>query len=57
MRIPGVSDRAGGVSVGIATDMGEAGALVVQTLGGCNGLVLEFNHDLDMLWDGPYPCP
>ena len=49
--------RAGGVSVGIATDMGEAGALVVQTLGGCNGLVLEFNHDLDMLWDGPYPWP
>jgi len=49
--------RAGGVSVGIATDLGKAGALLVQTLGGCNGLVLEFNHDLDMLWDGPYPWP
>ncbi len=49
--------EAGGSRLGIATDMGEAGPLVLQMLSGCNGLVLEFNHDLEMLWDGPYPWP
>ncbi len=49
--------EAGGARLGIATDMGEAGPLVLRMLSGCNGLVLEFNHDLEMLWDGPYPWP
>ncbi len=49
--------EAGGVRLGIATDMGEAGPLTTHMLSGCNGLVLEFNHDLEMLWDGPYPWP
>jgi len=49
--------EAGGVRIGIATDMGEAGPLVLSMLSCCDGLVLEFNHDLEMLWDGPYPWP
>jgi len=48
---------AGGRKLGIATDMGEAGALTEKMLEGCHGLVFEFNHDIDMLWNGPYPWP
>lgn len=49
--------EAGGIRLGVATDMGEAGPLALRMLSGCHGLVLEFNHDLEMLWDGPYPWP
>lgn len=48
---------AGGRRLGIATDMGETGPLAEKMLEGCNGLVFEFNHDIDMLWNGPYPWP
>lgn len=41
--------------VGIATDLGIATRLVAQRLQRCQVLVLEFNHDEDMLRDGPYP--
>ncbi len=44
-----------GYRVGIATDMGCATQLVRSRLRGLQGLVLEFNHDLLMLLDGPYP--
>ncbi len=47
----------GGVSVGIATDLGCAGPLLVASLRRCAALVLEFNHDEDMLWGGSYPWP
>lgn len=40
---------------GIATDLGIATRLVGQTLQGCRALVLEFNHDEELLRDGPYP--
>jgi phosphoribosyl 1,2-cyclic phosphodiesterase len=46
-----------GGRLGIATDLGTPGPLVVQMLSGCSSLVLEFNHDRDMLWSGPYPWP
>lgn len=39
----------------IATDLGMSTPHVVSTLQGCDGLVLEANHDCDMLRDGPYP--
>ena len=29
--------------------------LMALRLGGCHGLVLEFNHNLEMLKNGPYP--
>jgi phosphoribosyl 1,2-cyclic phosphodiesterase len=44
-----------GVRVGIATDLGHATTLVVERLRGCHVLVVEANHDDDMLIRGPYP--
>ena len=38
-----------GASLGFATDLGEAPLSVVRRLAGCNALVLEFNHDPEML--------
>ena len=40
---------------GIATDLGFVTRLVRESLKNCNILVLESNHDEDMLIDGPYP--
>lgn len=41
--------------VGFATDLGIATRLVVQSLQNCQALVVETNHDEEMLRDGPYP--
>lgn len=41
--------------LGIATDFGIATRQVCDFLSGLEGLMLEFNHDLDMLLGGPYP--
>ena len=41
--------------IGIATDLGVATRLVTDCLQGCRALVLETNHDEEMLRDGPYP--
>ena len=41
--------------VGVATDLGTATRLVADKLKGCRVLVLESNHDEDMLMGGPYP--
>lgn len=46
-----VDDRA----LGIATDLGEITCEVRSFLLGCKSVVLESNHDLQMLLDGPYP--
>lgn len=53
----GFTVTAGGRKLGIATDMGQTGPMIQKMLEGCNGLVFEFNHDIDMLWNGPYPWP
>lgn len=45
----------GAQRVGIATDMGMPTHLVTQELRGCRAVLLEFNHDLQMLMEGPYP--
>lgn len=44
-----------GMKIGLATDLGVATALVRTHLKGCNLLILEANHDMTMLMDGPYP--
>ncbi len=44
-----------GLRLGICTDLGIATNLVKVKLKGCHGLVLEANHDVDRLLDGPYP--
>jgi phosphoribosyl 1,2-cyclic phosphodiesterase len=46
-----------GCSVGYCTDTGAITHLMHHHLGGCNGLVLECNHDLEMLKNGGYPPP
>ena len=46
-----------GSRIGIATDLGIATGLVEAHLKGCHLLVLEANHDPDMLINGPYPWP
>jgi phosphoribosyl 1,2-cyclic phosphodiesterase len=51
----GYAFRASGVKVAIATDLGYMPELVKHHLREANFLVLESNHDLDMLKVGPYP--
>jgi phosphoribosyl 1,2-cyclic phosphodiesterase len=46
-----------GLKVGIATDLGMVTTLVKEHLRGAQLLVLEANHDTDMLLNGPYPWP
>lgn len=43
--------------LGILTDAGHVTAHMQERLAGCDALVLECNHDLDMLMRGPYPPP
>jgi phosphoribosyl 1,2-cyclic phosphodiesterase len=44
-----------GVRIGIATDLGYMPPNAKLALRGCDVLMLESNHDLEMLRDGPYP--
>ena len=41
--------------IGVLTDLGVSTAHVEASLSGCDALVLECNHDLDMLANGDYP--
>ncbi|MGH8707871.1 MAG: MBL fold metallo-hydrolase [Burkholderiales bacterium] len=41
--------------LGVLTDLGTSTAHVEAMLSGCDALVLEANHDLDLLWSGGYP--
>ncbi|MEW5943364.1 MAG: MBL fold metallo-hydrolase [Pseudomonadota bacterium] len=41
--------------LGVLTDAGASTAHIEATLSGCDALVLECNHDIGMLRDGPYP--
>ncbi len=47
--------RSGGTKVAIVTDLGYMPALVKHHLRGADCLILESNHDLEMLKVGPYP--
>ena len=44
-----------GVKLGVCTDLGYVPASVRRHLRGCDGLMIESNHDLEMLRGGPYP--
>ncbi len=46
-----------GLKVGIATDLGIATAMVKEHLKDCTALIIEANHDREMLINGPYPWP
>jgi phosphoribosyl 1,2-cyclic phosphodiesterase len=41
--------------LGVLTDTGSSTAHIEASLSGCDALVLECNHDLDMLMNGDYP--
>ena len=41
--------------VGHATDVGHITDTLREGLAGCESVVIESNHDVDMLMDGPYP--
>ena len=47
----------GFIRVGIATDLGEVTETVCDALRDCDLVVLESNHDVEMLVEGPYPWP
>jgi phosphoribosyl 1,2-cyclic phosphodiesterase len=44
-----------GVKIAHVTDLGYMTELVIHKLAGCDVIVLESNHDLEMLKVGPYP--
>ena len=39
------------------TDFGYPSGLVIESLKGCDLIMVEANHDLEMLKEGPYPWP
>jgi phosphoribosyl 1,2-cyclic phosphodiesterase len=41
--------------IGIVMDLGYISNLVAERLRGCEGIILESNHDVKMLQAGPYP--
>jgi len=49
-----VSD--GAVRLGVLTDTGQVTPHIAEALSGVDALVLECNHDLEMLMGGPYPA-
>ncbi len=46
----------GRARLGVLTDTGALTEHIETTLSGCDALVLECNHDLDMLMNGSYPA-
>jgi phosphoribosyl 1,2-cyclic phosphodiesterase len=44
-----------GKSLGLVTDLGVVTGLILQSLRHLDALILEFNHDVEMLINGPYP--
>ncbi len=44
-------------NIGIVTDAGEVTAEIKTSLTGCKTVILESNHDKNMLFTGPYPYP
>ncbi|MCH2099501.1 MAG: MBL fold metallo-hydrolase [Pseudomonadales bacterium] len=45
-----------GLSLGVLTDLGHPSAHVVERFRGCDGLLLEFNHEPQMLAGSRYPA-
>lgn len=47
--------HAGGRRLAVLTDTGHITPTIVERVRGCDALAVEFNHDLKMLAEGPYP--
>lgn len=43
--------------VGVLSDVGSVTPTMIAALSGCDALMVEFNHDLDLLMNGIYPPP
>lgn len=42
---------------GIATDSGHVSKEILENLSGCDTVIVEANHDVEMVKNGPYPYP
>lgn len=51
----GLIISSGDSKLGIVTDLGRSSPLMEDLLKDCTAVILEFNHDNDMLTQGPYP--
>lgn len=51
----GFTFRMEGIKIGVVTDLGYLPYSVKDHLRGCDGLMIESNHDVEMLRNGPYP--
>jgi len=51
----GFTFKAEGVKIGVVTDLGYLPYSVKDHLRRCDGLLIESNHDVEMLRNGPYP--
>ena len=47
--------EAGGVRIGVLTDLGHVTPHVANVYRHCDALLVEANHDREMLWGGDYP--
>lgn len=47
--------ESGEKSLGVLTDLGMVTPHIIDAFSACRALILEFNHDLEMLLNGPYP--
>jgi phosphoribosyl 1,2-cyclic phosphodiesterase len=50
-----VVEAVDGTRVGFASDLGHVDDAILRHLSGCDGLLFEANHDLDLLREGTYP--
>ena len=48
--------EASGNTLGLLTDLGSITPHLVEAFSGCDALLLEFNHDLELLMQGAYPA-
>jgi len=53
----GFTVTSNGTRIGIATDLGIVTSMVKTHLQDCVALIIEANHDRNMLAEGPYPWP
>lgn len=51
----GLIVSSGNSRLGIITDLGKSTPLIEDCLKGCGTVIIEFNHDTEMVTQGPYP--
>ncbi len=54
-RISYIEESGETVSLAVSTDTGHVTDTMLENLTGCSAVVIESNHDLEMLKNGPYP--